>query len=452
MSFEMTTTRKESKMVANTMDTNRELSKKAYAYYAEASKRGDLELSRLYLVNAITHSPDIAYIRQYVEDLKREEDVDREEILPQAMALLSQAALNGSPDDVVEIRQLVESLQQANLRKIEPDNTDDGPEKLKQIYLDFSWNKMEERGELFDLSRLAEKVEMLQKALETGVLSDADAADYARALKEAQSQMGFVSLCADFDRINELVKAGLNVKGNPDDNLNAQMVAALQQLSSILAQLWTTKDDGPYASDECRCFRSHIEVMQRKFNETEVHVQEFLGRKIFGDIMLKIEVFNHDDASCADVACRTTESLPADKTWTEHIQAGQKLMAEIRKAIQMLPYKSHREELEANLDRVEKLVSSWVIYRYARYQRIVADLCKGAIDKWNDNTTVNKDEARLWLNSYKFTQIDESLLSPEAAGVFHNIKAKLSNKFSSEEMADFEYHCIVDHKMKLEML
>lgn len=439
-------------MKENTVETNHELSDKAYAYYAKVKEQGDRELARLYLVNAITHSPNIVYIRQYVDDLKREDDADREEILPQAMALLSQAALNGSPDDVVEIRQLVESLQQEDVRDDAPEIIDDNSEKLKQAFLDFSWDRMERRDELFDLSRLAEKAEMLQKALESEVLSDDEAEDYAQMLKETQAQLNFASLCKEFDRIHEMVSMALLVQGEFDKIFKAQTIAGLQQLSSILSQLWTMKDDGPFSLNANKCFKNRIKMMQLRFEEMEEKTQEFLGREVFDGMCAKIEEFNREDAGCADNAKRESESLPTDKTWTKHIQSGQKLIAEIRGALQQLPYKEHRDKLLADLDRIEKLVASWSVYRYARYQRIVADLCKKAVDKWNENTTVNKDEARGWLKDYKFTQIDESLLSPEAAGVFHDIKAKLANKFNSEEMAEFEYHCIVDKKMKLESL
>ena len=223
-----------------------------------------------------------------------------------------------------------------------------------------------------------------------------------------------------------------------DKPVKAQTIAGLQQLSSILSQLWTMKDDGPFSLNANKCFKNRIKMMQLRFEEMEEKTQEFLGREVFDGMCAKIEEFNREDAGCADNAKRESESLPTDKTWTKHIQSGQKLIAEIRGALQQLPYKEHRDKLLADLDRIEKLVASWSVYRYARYQRIVADLCKKAVDKWNENTTVNKDEARGWLKDYKFPQIDESLLSPEAAGVTDLGKAfdLLAGQLDVKQMGD----------------
>lgn len=59
-------------------------------------------------------------------------------------------------------------------------------------------------------------------------------------------------------------------------------------------------------------------------------------------------------------------------------------------------------------------------------------------------------DAMKWLNNYRFAEVNESLLSPEAADIFRSIKFRLMEKLSKKDKAAFDYKCIVSHKMKLE--
>ena len=421
---------------------------KAITLYNTTLQQGDGETARLYLINALSHDPCIENIRFYVQELLKVSPTDLEGILPQSYSILSEAAITGPADNIAEIRTLIARLEEhcssAKSDVVDVDEDDEERRLLEELKAT-SWEGLKADG-LFDadnikwdVGRLVGRLELLKKALSSGYLSDEQAEYYAEELPKTELQINFCSSYNEFYRLAQEIIGALSINGDKiADDEKLRYIAMIQQMSNLLNQVSTMPDEGLGESGSDDSIYNRTSKMIGTFKTVEGRLQLAVGVEAFKAVESEIDAFveNYKNKS--------------DGSWSICIRMAQALKEKVARQISLMPAPQHQETVATKIRNVDKLIEEWMKARYAAYQRCVADLCRKAVKNWDDNLTVSDDEAKQWLNDFRFAEVNESLLSPEAAGVFQSIKARLMEKLSKEDKANFDYKCIVSHKMKLE--
>ena len=421
---------------------------KAITLYNTTLQQGDGETARLYLINALSHDPCIENIRFYVQELLKVSPADLEGILPQSYSILSEAAITGPADNIAEIRTLIARLEEhcssAKSDVVDVDEDDEERRLLEELKAT-SWEGLKADG-LFDadnikwdVGRLVGRLELLKKALSSGYLSDEQAEYYAEELPKTELQINFCSSYNEFYRLAQEIIGALSINGDKiADDEKLRYIAMIQQMSNLLNQVSTMPDEGLGESGSDDSIYNRTSKMIGTFKTVEGRLQLAVGVEALKAVESEIDAFveNYKNKS--------------DGSWSICIRMAQALKEKVARQISLMPAPQHQETVATKIRNVDKLIEEWMKARYAAYQRCVADLCRKAVKNWDDNLTVSDDEAKQWLNDFRFAEVNESLLSPEAAGVFQSIKARLMEKLSKEDKANFDYKCIVSHKMKLE--
>jgi len=424
---------------------------KAITLYNTTLQQGDGETARLYLINALSHDPCIENIRFYVQELLKVSPADLEGILPQSYSILSEAAITGPADNIAEIRTLIARLEEhcssAKSDVVEVHENDEERRLLDELKAT-SWEGLKADG-LFDadnikwdVGRLVGRLELLKKALSSGYLTDEQAEYYAEELPKTELQINFCSSYNEFYRLAREIIDAIAINGDTiADDEKLRYIAKIQQMSNLLNQVSTMPDEGLGESGSDDSIYNRTSKMIGTFKTVEGKLQLAIGVETFKAVESEIDAF---------VEKYKNKSDASGGSWTICIRMAQALKDKTVRQISLMPAPQHQENVANKIKNMDKLAEEWMKARYAAYQRCVADLCRKAVKNWDDNVTVSKDEAKQWLNDYRFAEVNESLLSPEAAGVFQSIKSRLMEKLSKEDKANFDYKCIVSHKMKLE--
>ncbi len=408
----------------------------AFEMYRKAIKGGDLELARIYLLNAITHDSRVEYLAEYVDFLKKNASPEDEEAYQQAYNIMSMAALNCHADDIAEIRQLIADLQSISMANAAEEAN--APEKesseLAQIEREletFSWPHLKKNGRLFSASVLADKAAALRQALGSGCLSDDQTKHYMDELEETQWQINLVSLK---ESLGSLFKSIEEETARVSNKISSSRINALMaQATSVLSQIWILANEGPLSERE---LREEQESMQEAFNKTEKVAQEVLSQKTLELIKSKLKGIEKNLMSIDSVSMRIKEVQLA----VEYIQG----------LLPQIVFEEHRTSVQSYLKRLSELIVSLSRMRYARYQARIAGLAQRALKKYDAMTMVFEADAINILEECEFCKVDESLLSPEAAGLFQFAKSTLVAKLDMVKRVDFDYKCVVAKKFNLE--
>ena len=209
------------------------------------------------------------------------------------------------------------------------------------------------------------------------------------------------------------------------------MNALMSQISSFLTQLWLLEPAGPLDDVE---LRKEQKNMQKEFFELEPKARRAISQKPIEEIRKQYKRF-----------------VDAEReNFTERLEAAQRTVTDIQELLVRISFDEYREEAKQLLKQLANLVASFGRERYACYQRHVAGLAKKALEKFDNITVVSKTDALKILNDCNMVKVDESLLSPEASGLFQFAKSTLTAKLSIEQRAEFDYKCVVASKYKLE--
>ena len=392
-----------------------------------------------------------------MSELQKLEPLEREDLLPQAFDVLSQAAITGPAENIAEIQSFVAMLQPP-VKDIKT-TTSEEDEETKQLVEELehtTWENLLAEGlydsenARWDLEKLESRLNLLRKSLASGLLDEQQASMYAIELGKTELQYNF---CSVFNEFYRLAKRVLEIVIMDDyllgEDGKSRVVAMLQQMSSLLNQAMTMPEEGLGDSwSENGIFNQTAKMLQA-FRKVEKEAQVALGKDVYDKIIAEFDEFYRIHAK-ENIEAAPPGKMAGSNTWTSRILAAQSLRENVSKRLSQIPAPPHLEELAKKMRALEKDIGEWIKARYACYQRKIADLCRAAVRKWDDTTYVTEGEATQWLADFRFAEVDESLLSPEAAAVFQSIKARLVDKLSTEAKADFDYKCIVSIKMKLE--
>ena len=143
-------------------------------------------------------------------------------------------------------------------------------------------------------------------------------------------------------------------------------------------------------------------------------------------------------------------ALAPDKRLTKILEEFQNNVQEISARLYELTDSDYVQEINHSIRKLGEKAEKISQQRFAAYQKYVAEKCDEAISDYDEKTRVGENYAKQLLDDYHFAEVDESLLSPEAASVFHETKSILLNKLGMKEKTAFQKQCVIGKKKKLE--
>ena len=414
------------------IDKNEELAKKAYELCEKAYKDKDIELARIYLMNALTHSTEVSYLKALITIVKKTPFAVRREIAQQALNMFSMALFQAPAEQVAEIRNLIDEMQEVYDSSFAFDRgpvevQKDAPATWDEVLNSYSWSVLRQAGELNDVSKIQTKASILQRLVDAG-----PSANRERIEREFRMTVSYL----DFLAKEQTLKAALSdVEGEFATKKNPFYLAAkLQNASTILSQMWLLDITDVVPPEKFRAllsdYSAKVEVVEKKYLQLK-------GLPVFEELKKKI------DEALAEVPDEKDKKTPVLDRWQKVIQTVSSRIQELADPEQV----SKIQELLRKLgDASEKLSRA----RYADYQAFCAGRCKAAIKSFDDTIKVSEEDSLKYLERCDLAKIDETLLSPEASAMFHEAKGMLVDKLSRMKRADFQVKCVIGEKFALE--
>ena len=416
------------------MEKNENIAEQAYELCQDAYKHKDHALARIYLLNAITHNTQLRYLKVLVTIVKKTEYSERQDAARQALEIFSVALLQAPPDQVVQIRELMDEMQDicdddglGTSSENESDSGHASPVLNMEEELEvFSWNNYRKNGWLCSAEKLQEKEAALKQTLESGLLDDAKANEIFNELLQTQLQIGFCAAKAGFYEAVKEVEGELR-----KDNPIAHRVAALMsKTANALNQIWSLPN-GPMLESE---IESEQNAAQAKFETIEPDAQRIISEKA------------HD--AIRDLEVKYKDAL--GEVFTPRIELLQKKALDLQELLPLMTYKPYRDEVVNRIKATAEKITALTRQRLARYQQMAADYALKAIKSFDEMSLVFKKDAERILADCHLAEIDESLLSPEASSLFQSAKSIVTAKLDVEKRAEFDHKCVVTAKFKLE--
>ena len=154
---------------------NKQLAEKAYQLGNTAFEKGDCELARIYILNAITHDDNLKYFHSLINIVKKTSPNTRKrEVAEQALNLLSMALLQGDPDRIGTIQSMIADLQTVFDDTFDSGTVSSDSEANIPNFADlerYSWTTMKKAKTAEDMPFLQEKSEFLQQILNSSGIS-----------------------------------------------------------------------------------------------------------------------------------------------------------------------------------------------------------------------------------------------------------------------------------------
>lgn len=402
--------------------------------YRECVKTNE-DLALVYLMNAITHDPKIAYLEEYVKLLSGMKGDVLDSALPQAYNILSMVALNGPADQVPDVQRLIARVQELEFSSGteggQLDRQEGMIEEVWQEAKEFEWGSLVENGMMFDAKRMQAKSEALKQLLATGVLSDEDTERYVDELDQTQWQLNLIAILNEISDGVAQVREELSLA-----TANPHRVSALMaQVANALSQLWCLRPEGPIPREE---LDEICDAKQELLRACEEPAQRLLSQKAYTQAY---EYYNKLLKS-VDEDCNNSE------TWK--IERCQETIPLLQDLVAQITYKEYRSRVLGLIKCIGDRITSFSRQRYAKYQKDMASYALDAIKKFDDTTVVLEKDVDEILKTCHIAEIDESILSPEAAGLFQFAKSMLVDKLGRVKRAEFDMTCVTSTKIRLE--
>lgn len=417
------------------MEKNEELAEKAYELCQQAYKNKDVELARVYLMNALTHNTELRYLKALVTIVKKTPFAARKEVAQQALNMFSMALFQAPADQIVEIRDLISEMQDIYDEAFAFDGSAAAGDAFaattwNEFLNVYSWTELRSNGGILSLNKIQEKGSYLQKMLDSGSLTDEQR---NKAEHEFKTTVSYIEYLTKEEALKlSLSDTEMELAGRK--NL-FYLAAKIQNVEALLSQLWLLNIEDAMPTER---YRAILSDYAEKIGALEKRYTELKGQPLFDEIKAKLS------SSITYVPKDGGEKkTPTLKRWQKLIQEVSTRMQELQNPDQLAELQKLLHELGAASDRLSR-------ERYADYQAFCARQCKGAIKDFDNTGVVSASDAQRYLDYWDLAKIDETLLSPEASGMFHEAKAMLVDKLSRMDRADFQVKCVTAAKFSLE--
>ena len=434
----------------------------AFECSEKALKDGKYELAQIYMLNAMTHHSDLKYLSAYPLILEKLPASERNGYLEQAIDLYSVALYNNPPEEILRIIELIEKLrgmmvETGNDGPADDENGDDESAaaqafaELEAETEKYAWKTLIDTKKIEDLNVLSARMDFYNKVLQVG------AALSLQNLTKSQNQL--LDNAAQELQDTKTVVEYVSIKNSAEQYLaeakkeldkteyNTQYVVnRLQQTSSLLSQLWLFDVVSTIGQET---YLTQLNALQKASSDLEKEFLEKesapLCRNIREEIAKEIKKIDSVDSPYDDRGNRK-----ACGKFTPQINISQRKYGEIAARVAEIPLKSKALEMQGELQKLAEEINELSKKRYAAYQKKCAELCRQAIQDFDDSNWVGDKTALDILNKNRIHTINEALISPETANILQMTKQILEEKLTRINKADFAVKCIEAEKMKLE--
>ncbi len=192
------------------MDENEKLAKKAFELFQESLQNNQLELARLYLLNAVTHNPEQEYIEAYVSLIEKHPEKERYNVINQVSNILSVAALQGKPENIpviLSVQERLTALADASLETSELKKQKEEP--LNDFYAEFAWDKIIAINKQMDPDFIKARNIAMQTIIESGLLTADEQNSFEKEFEQSLSYLECLNKKQQFELNINLIQKEL---------------------------------------------------------------------------------------------------------------------------------------------------------------------------------------------------------------------------------------------------
>lgn len=433
-------------MKTEALKSNEEaIAQRAFDACCQAFEESDYGLALIYLNNALNHHSALKYLERLPRIIANLSETDRVNAIEQAINVCSIALFHNDPEDIPKIMAVVEAikaLEEESLPDTQmPDAMEETTEfaKIAERAEAFAWNTFAASGDLEDLQRLTERMAFFNGIIQAGeALNRSELSSAQRKLlDQAPNEVQDTKTFAEYVSIRKSVEGVLDetkFEVTRADYSSPYVLYRLQQANALLSQLWLFNVD---AVIDHAIYIKQLADLQKEYAACE---RAFLERES-EPLCNRIE---------ADISEALVNAAQQTSTFTEQIETLQKRYGEIAAKIAEVPLKSKVGELQGKLQAVAEKIADLSKKRSAAYQERCADICRQAIEDYDEGIRCSRKKAKSILTGNPLYRINESLIVPETATLLQMARQLLEAKLSVSEKADFAVQSVKANKMRLE--
>ena len=427
------------------------IAQRAFEHSKQAFEDGKYELAQVYLLNAMTHHSDLKYLSCYLTIIKKLPFAQRNEYIDQAINLYSIALYNNPPEEVLQIMELIGDLKNMTVDSGAGPSLDNGNEdvdgaasqtfdQLEEEGKKFVWKELISSGKIENLNLLTARMEFFNNVSQAGAnvplyaLTESQKSLLYRASQELQDTKTFVEYVSIRKSVEQYLEEAKSEVGQVSYNSH-YVVCRLQQVNTLLSQLWLFDVVSVIGREN---YLEQLNRLQKSCSAVEI---EFLEKE--------------SEPLCRRIKSEIDSEIARADRYSHNKLTGlleilQKRYGEIATMIAELPLKSKIPEMQSELQKLAEKINELSKKRYAAYQKKCAEICRHAIQHFEDITWVWEKDAEEILRKHPLHTINEALITPETATILQMTKQMLEDKLSRINKADFAVRCIEAEKMKLE--
>lgn len=421
------------------MDENEKLAKRAFELFQDSLQNNQLELARLYLLNAVTHNPEQEYIEAYVSLIEKHPEKERYNVVNQVSNILSVAALQGKPENIPVILSVQERLTALADASLEiPELNKQKEEPLNDFYAEYAWDKIIAINKQIDPEFIKARNIAMQTIIESGLLTVEEQNSFEKEFEQSLSYLECLNKRQQFELNINLIQKELE----NDKPFFVQIEALCKECRMLIDQLCIL--DVP---KELKDINRYEEI--DNLNELLLKCEQSLAERKSSPIVIKL--CNEGREICGETPLANSEPALGKGGRTLLIEKIREFLVRTSSVAQTLSSEKLSNSLSEVIKAVSKLGREVEVERYAMYQRYCANLCAAAIKNFHDVTWVWEKDANKILRECKIANIDESLLSPECAEIYQSARGMLQGKLDKEDCRiEFQVACVNSPKIKLE--
>lgn len=421
------------------MDENEKLAKRAFELFQESLQNNQLELARLYLLNAVTHNPEQEYIEAYVSLIEKHPEKERYNVVNQVSNILSVAALQGKPENIpviLSVQERLTALADASLET--PELNKQKEEPLNDFYAEYAWDKIIAINKQIDPDFIKARNIAMQTIIESGLLTIEEQNSFEKEFEQSLSYLECLN-----KRLQLMLNINLIQKELENDKPFFVQIEALCKESRMLIDQLCILDVPKELKEKNR----YEEI--DNLNELLLKCEQSLAERKSSPIVIKL--CNEGREICGEFPLANSEPALGKGGRTLFIEKIREFLVRTSSVAQTLSSEKLSNSLSEVIKAVSKLGRKVEVERYATYQRYCANLCAAAIKNFHDVTWVWGKDANKILKECKIANIDESLLSPECAEIYQSARGMLQGKLDKEDCRiEFQVACVNSPKIKLE--
>lgn len=427
------------------MNENETIAQKAFELFQKSIQTNELALARLYLLNAVTHNPKQEYIESYVTLIEKYPAKERYNIVDQVSNILSVAALQGSPENIPTILTVQEKLaKMAETSYSPPEQVEQKRNLLAEFHSKYAWEMLKDSDKLEDVELIKARNITMQTIIDSGELSATDQEIFEKEFERSLGYMEWLNKKEQIDANLDFIQKNLE-----QDNPSVLQVEAKCKESHMLIEHLCLLA----LPEELK--KTGLQIKVNDLNKSLLVQEQRLAEVIAEPTLIKLK-------QEAEEICQRQLS-PSNGDYPEYyfnvgkgyrtcnIRDVKKFLAKVSSFASTTTSEKISESISNIIKEVSEFGRQSEISRYAAYQEYCAKICADAIHKFHDVTWVWEKDAQKILEKCKIAKIDESLLCPECAELYHSARGMLQDKLDKEDSRiNFQVSCVTSEKIRLE--